>query len=380
MKQFVTFCRIFVGILFIISGLIKANDPVGFSIKLEEYFTVFEMEFFVPFALALSVFITVFEIICGVATLIGSRMKLFSWLLLLMIIFFTFLTFYSAYFNKVTDCGCFGDAIKLTPWQSFTKDVILVIFILPIFLYRNKILPLFNAKTDNIILIVSTIVSTWFNLNCINHLPAIDFRAYKIGTDILKGMEIPEGAPTDSFEIKLVYKNLKTGQSKEFSQQEYMTQKIWEDSATWKYENTLTKLVRKGYEPPIHGFKIEDENGEDRTLSILQKSGYKVFLIAHNLLKSNIEVQPQVNELQQYCEKNNIPFIAITNTVGAEKEKFRHENQNMFPYYNCDETALKTMIRSNPGIILLKDAKVIDMWHYNDIPSGDELKQKYFSK
>ncbi|MEI6523595.1 MAG: DoxX family protein, partial [Bacteroidota bacterium] len=159
MKYIVAICRILVGVLFIISGLIKANDPIGFSYKLQEYFEVFGMEFFVPFALTLSVLITVFEIVCGVATLIGSRMKLFSWLLLLMIIFFTFLTFYSAYFNKVTDCGCFGDALHLTPWQSFTKDIVLLVWILPIFLWRNKIQPLFSSKLDNGLIIASTIIS-----------------------------------------------------------------------------------------------------------------------------------------------------------------------------------------------------------------------------
>ena len=164
MKYIVTICRILVGVLFIISGLIKANDPIGFSYKLQEYFEVFGMEFFVPFALTLSVLITVFEIVCGIATLIGSTMKLFSWLLLLMIIFFTFLTFYSAYFNKVTDCGCFGDALHLTPWQSFTKDIVLLVWILPIFLWRNKIQPLFSSKLDNGLIIASTIISFWFNI------------------------------------------------------------------------------------------------------------------------------------------------------------------------------------------------------------------------
>ena len=176
MKFVVNISRLLVGVLFIISGFIKANDPLGFSYKLEEYFTVFGWDFFKPFALFLSVAITVFEIICGVAVLLGSRMKLFAWLLMLMIVFFTFLTFYSAYFNKVTDCGCFGDALHLTPWQSFTKDVILFIFILPIFINRKEIKPLLSAKADNISIGLSTAISLWFNINCMQHLPMIDFR------------------------------------------------------------------------------------------------------------------------------------------------------------------------------------------------------------
>jgi uncharacterized membrane protein YphA (DoxX/SURF4 family) len=370
MKYIVAICRILVGVLFIISGLIKANDPIGFSYKLQEYFEVFGMEFFVPFALTLSVLITVFEIVCGVATLIGSRMKLFSWLLLLMIIFFTFLTFYSAYFNKVTDCGCFGDALHLTPWQSFTKDIVLLVWILPIFLWRNKIQPLFSSKLDNGLIIASTIISIWFNINCIMHLPAIDFRPYKVGTDIAKAMEIPEGAQLDVTETVLYYQ--KDGVTKEFTTKNYP----WQDTL-WKWVKTENKVIVEGYKPPIHDFTINTPEGENITDSILRTPGFTFMLVAYDIKKTDVDVLKEVNNFQAECEKNKIPFFGISGSIGKDIEDFRHQNQCMYPFYSCDGTALKTIIRSNPGLVLLEKGVVKGMWHHNDFPDFKDLNKTY---
>jgi len=374
MKYLVIFSRFIVGVLFIISGLIKANDPLGFSYKLEEYFAVFGWDFFKPMALSLSVAITVFEIICGVAVLIGSRMRLFAWLLLLMILFFTFLTFYSAYFNKVTDCGCFGDALHLTPWQSFSKDIILLIFILPIFLWKDRINPMFGSKADNGLILGTTALSFWFNLHCINHLPIKDFRPYKIGTNLIKEMAIPDGAPVDEYETKLVYKNKKTGDKKEFTTTEYSKASyLWEDTLTWAWDTTLTKLIKEGFKPHIHDFNITNNEGENVTQNVLNKPGYTLLIINYNLNKSSKEHQPEINKLVSECEKTGISVIGLTASV-SESEAFRHEVQAMYPYYTTDETALKTVVRSNPGLVLLKQGTVVNMWHHNDVPTIDKLK------
>jgi uncharacterized membrane protein YphA (DoxX/SURF4 family) len=368
MKYLVNICRLLVGVLFIISGLIKANDPLGFSYKLEEYFSVFGWDFFKPMALFMSVAITVFEIICGVAVLVGSRMKLYAWLLMLMIVFFTFLTFYSAYFNKVTDCGCFGDALHLTPWQSFSKDIILFILILPIFLWRSKIQPLFSVKMDNIVMLAATALSLWFNMFCINHLPVIDFRPYKIGTNIVQDMAIPEGAPVDEYETKLVYLNKKTGEKKEFTTAEYTKASyLWEDTLTWAWDTTISNLVKEGFKPKIHDFSIADDDGNKITDEVLKKPGYTLFVVNYNIAKSDKSHQSEINKLVSECDKNKIPVIGLTASV-AEKEAFRHEVQAAYPYYTCDETALKTMVRSNPGLVLMKDGVVQNMWHHNDVP------------
>lgn len=381
MKFLTWFSRIFVGVLFIISGLIKANDPIGFSIKLDEYFTVFGMEFLKPMSVFLSMFICVFEVACGVATLTGSKIRQTSWALLLMIVFFTFLTFYSAYFNKVTDCGCFGDALKLTPWQSFNKDLILLVFILIIFIRRDKITSMLSPKGDWIAIGLAFGLSTWFTVYCYNHLPIKDFRPYAVGKNLIKQMEVPPGAQQDVFETKLVYKNLKSGDKKEFSQEEYMKLKIWEDTLTWAWDTTLSKLIVEGYKPPIHDFKIMSIDGStDVTMDVLNNPEYNFLLVAYNITKANTAAQPKINELANAVQKKGINFIGLTASPYSLVDPFRHENQNMFDYYTVDETALKTMIRSNPGLILLKGGTVIDMWHYNDIPSFEEVSKKYLNK
>ena len=202
MKYIVGFLRIFVGIFFIISGFIKLNDPVGFSFKLKDYFApdVLNLEFLVPFALVIALFVVIFEVLLGIMLIVGYAKKFTLWSLLLMIVFFTFLTFYSAYFNKVTDCGCFGDALKLTPWESFWKDVVLSIMILILFFGKKHIQPFFSKFGRTIIVFVSFIACMVFAYYVLQHLPWIDFRAYKIGANIQKGMEVPEGAPKPIFE------------------------------------------------------------------------------------------------------------------------------------------------------------------------------------
>src|SRR5690606_23399869 len=196
MKILVALARIIVGVLFIFSGFIKLNDPIGFAFKLEEYFSpsVLNLEFLAPFALVLAVALVIIELVLGVMLLIGYLPKFTTWALLLMIIFFTFLTFYSAYFNMLTDCGCFGDAIPLTPWQSFYKDVILFILILLLFFKREYITPLFARASHKWIVFVSFILCLGFGYHVLMHLPMMDFRAYKVGNNIEEKMSVPAGA------------------------------------------------------------------------------------------------------------------------------------------------------------------------------------------
>jgi uncharacterized membrane protein YphA (DoxX/SURF4 family) len=208
MKNIITqFSRIFVGILFIISGLIKLNDPLGFSYKLEEYFSepVFNMPFFVPYVLAIALFLVILEVVLGVMLLIGYKSKFTIWSLFLLIVMFTFLTFYSAYFDVVKDCGCFGDALHLTPWQSFTKDIVLLFFILILFFNQKLIKPLFSNTVQNILALASIFLCSFMGYWVLNHLPLKDFRPYKVGTNIKKAMEIPEGAAKSVVEMVFIY-------------------------------------------------------------------------------------------------------------------------------------------------------------------------------
>ena len=245
MKILVGFARIFVGVLFIFSGFIKLNDPLGFAYKLEEYFgaDVLNLEFLIPYALVLSIFLVITEVLLGIMLLIGYARKFTLWSLLIMILFFTFLTFYSAYFNKVTDCGCFGDAIPLVPWESFIKDVILLVLILLLFFQREKIKPIFSSAHKWIVF-VSFIGCLIFGYYVLMHLPVFDFRAYQEGYNIKEKMTVPEDAPKDIFEYQ--WKFNVSGEEKIVT-----TNGIY-PSVDGKFINVETKRIQQGYIPPIH--------------------------------------------------------------------------------------------------------------------------------
>jgi uncharacterized membrane protein YphA (DoxX/SURF4 family) len=375
MKAITSISRILVGVLFIISGLIKANDALGFSYKLDEYFTVFSTPWMIPLSLPMAMFICIFEVGLGVALLVGYRMVLVSWLMLLMIVFFTFLTFYSAYFDVVKDCGCFGDALHLKPWESFGKDVVLLFFILIIFSQRKKITGLFSERANLILTTAGFILTTWFTYDCYAHLPWKDFRPYAIGTNIPENMKLPPGAVTDSIAMVFVYE--KDGKQVEVAMDQLGP--ISSDT-TYKFVDRKDKLIREGDKPKIHDFSIKDAEDGDYTEDFLSRPDYLFMLVAYDLSKSNIKVQPRINDFVALCQQKKVEFIGITSTAPAETDKFRHENQSMFPYYFCDGTTLKTIVRANPGLVLLKNGTVVDMWHYNDLPSFEEVNKKYLKK
>lgn len=373
MKLITTISRIFVGVLFIISGFIKANDPLGFSYKLDEYFLVFHMPWMSSISLFLAMFICVFEIAFGVAALIGYRMRMTAWLLMLMIVFFTFLTFYSAYFDVVKDCGCFGDALHLKPWESFGKDIFLLVFISVLFFRRWDIKPLFSESMGRMGFYSSVVASTAFTWYCYTHLPIKDFRPFAIGKNISEGMTLPPGAITDSTVMVFIYE--KDGQRKEFSMDQ-----IGDLDSTYKFVDRLDKKIREGDKASIHDFSITDPAGGDHTKEILETDDYVFMLVAYDLNKTNEAVQKKINAFVEDCNKRGILFIGLTATAANETDVFRHEHNSMFDYYFCDGTALKTIIRSNPGLVLLKKGTVIDMWHYNDFPEFEKVNSTYLKK
>lgn len=378
MKIIVWICRILVGLLFIFSGLIKLNDPSGFAIKLEEYFVVFGTEIFIPLTVALSIFICALEIVLGIALLIGAEAKKVTWGLLLLIVFFTFLTFYSAYFNKVTDCGCFGDAIKLTPWQSFSKDLILLVLILVLFLKKETIDPLLGQKQNWGIIGGSFLLSAYMGLYCYQHLPVIDFLPYKVGNNIPEQMRIPPGAEPDVFQVMYTLKNVKTGEIKEVDDKVYISSGIWEDK-NWEYISSSDPvLVKKGYTPKIKNLRITDEDGNEFTEDIINNPNFSFLVVEGDLTETNKDVQKRINEIALGAEEYNIRTIGITNASAYDAEVFRHDVNAYYEFYFLDATEIKSMVRSNPGLILLKNGVVINKWAYRDIPSYAELKAEYF--
>ncbi|MEW6467287.1 MAG: BT_3928 family protein [Bacteroidota bacterium] len=373
MKLIVQIVRLIVGGLFIFSGFIKANDPLGFAYKMEEYFTVFGTERLIPTALFLSIFVCVFEMLLGFMLLLGSRIRLVLWLSLAMIVFFTFLTFYSAYYDKVTDCGCFGDFLHLTPWTSFTKDVVLLALILVLFAGRRYITPLLAPRPERISLIAFAAFSLFFPLYTYNFLPVFDFRPYKIGTNLVDAMKVPPGGE-GRFETNVYYKNLKTGERKAFPPNNLP----WRDSLTWKFDTTVTVTLVEPVMPPVHDFTISTPEGSEYTEDFLTHVGPQFFLVCYDLSLTNKKVFGKINDFAQLCKKDNIPFICLTSSA-AMIQDFKRETAADFDFYVTDRTQLKTMIRSNPGLILLNGPVVTAMWHYRSFPSYTEVKQRYFN-
>ena len=367
MKIIAQISRILVGILFIISGFIKANDPLGFSYKLDEYFVVFHMPWLSNVSLFMAIAICAFEIGLGVALLLGAKMRFTAWSLLLMIVFFTFLTFWSWKFDVVKDCGCFGDALHLKPFQSFMKDIVLLVLILFIFIYRNDIKPLFGDRASTWLAYLGFIASFIFSMYCFKHLPVIDFRPYAIGKNISEGMKLPPHAVTDSVVMVFIYE--KDGQRQELNMDE-----LKGIDESYKFIDREDKVIREGDKPPIHDFSISSSDGTDITSDVLEQKNV-FLLVAYDINHSNEDVQSKVNDFVALCQHDGVEFLGLTSSSPKEVEEFRHKNNSMFQYYYTDATTLKTMIRSNPGLMLLKNGTVVAMWHHNDFPTYDEAKQ-----
>jgi hypothetical protein len=364
MRKFIDqFSRFFVGALFIFSGLIKLNDPIGTEIKLEEYFEVFGQDFgsffllFIPYALEIGMILIVLEIVLGVAVLIQYKMGITTKVLLGLIIFFTFLTFYSAYFDKVTDCGCFGDAIKLTPWESFIKDVILLIFILHLFWHHKRYQPVLYSLQGNIVIGITTVISFAFGIYAVLHLPFIDFRAYRIGNNIPQQMLPPE---QPIFE----YSFLRKSDGEIIQSDKYLT-----DTVAYKYVG-VEQLNEEKTKAKITDYAVSSVEGEDVTQSTFE--GTKLLFIIYDASKASTKNITQIKSLINGLE-GKVEMMAFTSSSADQFEAFRHENQLAVPYYFVDATVLKTIVRSNPGITLWVNGTVKGMWHHNDTPEADEV-------
>jgi uncharacterized membrane protein YphA (DoxX/SURF4 family) len=355
--------RFFVGGLFIFSGLIKLNDPIGTKIKMEEYFGVFADDFgsffdvFVPFALEIGMIMIILEIVLGVAVLIYYRMNVTTVLLLVLMVFFTFLTFYSAYYNKVTDCGCFGDAIKLTPWQSFYKDIILMIPVLHLFWYRKSYVSVLTQRTGHWVVGVATGLSLLLGIYAILHLPYIDFRAYRVGNHIPTQMQ-PEEQPV----FQYVFQRKDNGE-------EIKSEKYLMDTTQYKYVSVI-QVNEDKTKAKITDYSVTSVEGEDVTQQTFE--GAKLFFILYDVTRASTSNMDDLVKLAKDLD-GKIDMMVLTASGATQFEAFRHEYQLAVPYYFADATVLKTIIRSNPGITLWVDGTVKGMWHHNDTPDASEV-------
>jgi uncharacterized membrane protein YphA (DoxX/SURF4 family) len=382
---FTQLTRILVGCLFIFSGFIKSNDPIGFSYKLEEYFEVFKtdtgfgfFEWFAHISLPLAVIICVSEVALGFLLLLGFKRNLTLWLLLAQIVFFTFLTFYSACYNKVTHCGCFGDFIKLTPWESFWKDIALLIAISVLFVGKDHINEFFGTQLSNVVTVIVIGASIWFPVYNYRNLPVLDFRPYAPGVSICEGMKPGPNYKAAVYESHFMYKNIQSGDTVEFTDKNYP----WQDTLHWKYHRALgSQVVSPAIdEAKITDFAISDQDGNVITDSLLNIKGYHFFLICYDLDKTeqDPELMARINDFYTLCEKDHINFVAITSSSTDQISQFKHKHNAMYNFYTADGTVLKTMIRSNPGLMLLKECYVITNWHNNNFPVYSDVKANYF--
>jgi uncharacterized membrane protein YphA (DoxX/SURF4 family) len=381
-KKIVQVSRIVVGALFIVSGLIKANDTLGFGYKLEEYFDVFHIPFLGNFATSIAMILCTIEIGLGALLLFGFWSRKVTAALLGTIIFFTFLTFVSAAFKVVTSCGCFGDAIPLTPWQSFSKDLILLVLI--VFLYLNSyyIKPFTNSKPFQVRLTVLVVVLSFlFSQYTYNALPIVDFLPYKVGANIPELMKIPAGAKPDEYQIFYHLKNKATGETKELNDKEYLKTGIWKDN-NWEIIGTPDrKLVKEGYNVKIKDLNISDASGTDYTKELIENPYYNLIVVAYDLQHTDEDAIAELNSIAvKAAEQYNIRTVLLTSNSAEDAQAFTEKNKLLIEVFYADAVPLKSMARANPGILLLKNGVVVNKWHYHRMPSFEKLTEDYFNK
>jgi hypothetical protein len=369
--------RILIGITFIFSGFVKGIDPLGFSYKLHDYFVAMGLDWMVWSSLLFGVLVPFAEFAIGAAMLFNFKTKYNAWFALLFMIYFTGLTFWIALKNPVTDCGCFGDALIISNWATFYKNIVLITLAIIIFRYRktfsNFLLP--NRITD-ILTTVTILGYIGIVIYSYNHLPVFDFLPYKVGVNIPEAMKMPANAEKDVFKTTFYYKNKKTGEVKKFTEQNYP----WQDTLNWAFDNSETKLIKSGYKPPIHDFSILTPQGDNIIDFYMYDDKFVFILVAYDIKKSSLKNQDKINKLATWCKQNNFPFICLTASDSAEIENYKAKTGAPYEFFKCDQTALKTIIRANPGLMLVKKGTIVKKWHHNDIQSPEEFQKEFLNK
>lgn len=343
--------RLLVSATFIFSGFVKLVDPLGSAYKFEEYFgaDVLNLEFLMPFTLQFSILLILAEIMLGVMLLVGYLPKLTVWSLFFITLIFLFLTWYSAYYDKVTDCGCFGDAVKLTPWETFYKNVVLIALVIFLMVRVYDIQPILNDIVAQWISMISLLVFIFITVYVLRHLPIIDFRPYAIGKNIPEGMIFPEGAQAPIYEDTWIY-------NVDGTDNVYTTEdKPWNiEGAT--FVDRKTKMIQEGFVPPIHDFTME-RDGEDITELLMEKEKL-MLIVAYNLEKSNKKGLVKIKKVTDEALQNGYTVFCFSASTMEQFEKIKNEYQLDFDLLFCDETTLKTIIRSNPGIVTLNKGTI----------------------
>lgn len=363
-------CRIIVGIVFIYSGFVKGIDPLGSDYKFTDYFNAFGMGWMNATTLFFSFALSLAEFLIGTALLFNLWVSRMAWGSLLFMAFFTPLTLVLALTNPVSDCGCFGDAMILTNWQTFWKNIILFLLAIMIFVHRKEYKSSLSLMGQFSFLTLAGAGMLCLSIYCYRHLPVLDFRPYAVGKNITEGMRLPEGAKPDQYEVTLKYKNKQTGEIRSFTEENYP----WQDTLNWEYESSSERLVKKGYITPIHDLVIEHPTLGNITEEILEDDNHTILAVAYNLNQSDTQYQPAINRLAEYARKKGIRFYGLTSSTERDIEAYKKRNHVPYEFCTADEIQLKTMIRSNPGVIILREGTILDKWAGKDVPDVKELQ------
>ena len=363
----VNLCRMALALTFILSGYVKAIDPLGTQYKLNDYAAAMHLSEYIPDWLTLTgaIALAMTEFALGIFMLFAIRRHLVSRLMTAMMVMMTLITVWIFIANPVKDCGCFGDAIKLTNGETLLKNIVLLAAAIVTAMRPLDMARLISKSNQWIVTNYTLVYIVCTSLYCLYALPTFDFRPYHIGADIKKGMEIPEGAEQPEFETTFILK--KNGQTREFTLDNY-------PDSTWEFVDSKTVQTRQGYEPPIHDFSLTDtKTGEDITDNVLSHKGYTFLLISRSLAYADDSNFGDIDQIYEYASEHNIPFYCVTASTDSDINRWRDLTGAEYPFCTADETTLKTIIRSNPGLLLLKDATIIGKWSHNQLPDPDEL-------
>jgi uncharacterized membrane protein YphA (DoxX/SURF4 family) len=353
--------RILVGVVFVFSGFVKAIDPLGSSYKIEEYLRTFGgfFESLADYAFPLAIALSTIELLIGLNLIFKIHLNLTKILALVFMGIMTPLTLYIAIKNPVTDCGCFGEALVISNWASFFKNVVLTGIIILMEVYQSKFRPFLSLKVQHVGAVTFIVIGVLLSVYSYRHLPMIDFLPYKIGVNIPKAMEIPDNAPSDEYKTTFIYE--KDGIQKEFTLENYP-----KGDSSWVFVDQKTELISKGYKAPIHDFSIMNAQFDDITQQVLNFPGETYLIIMYDLSETSEDGARKAEMLYQKYKKTGVKFYALTGSSDADVQKFKDKTDVTFPFWKTDPTVLKTMIRANPGLILLKKGTVMGKWNWRN--------------
>lgn len=359
--------RILVGAVFVFSGFVKAVDPLGSAYKYHDYFSAWGLDFFEVLTLPMSFALSTLEFLLGACILLAIYRRFSTIMVMLFMAVMTPFTLYLAIANPVSDCGCFGDAWVISNWETFSKNAVLLVASVILFLWYKKMRPFFSDKMNGLLVFYISLFALSLSVYCYRNLPVLDFRPYKTGASISEGMVIPEGMPADRDITTFIY--AKDGVQKEFSLEEAPM-----NDSTWVFVDAKNTVI-KGYQPPIHDFTIVTPQGVDITEDVLQDTAYTFLLISPKLEKAEESNVDRINEIYDYAQEHGYRFYCMTASTAEDIARWKDNTGADYLVCTTDETTLKTIIRSNPGLMLVKEGVIYNKWHSNDIPENKELEE-----